>query len=189
MLNAGMKSYGWCTCFNIWESYLDQLAGSKRRLVILYYGLQACIGILHLEVSYWEQSRHLGIEDEIPRLFSSIVTATVFLWGLQNSEQLESVRNRFLGLLMSTPGYVVRNETSTETLKIEVSRRVPFLWTRILDMPNDRYPRGRTLLRIILEGIGFGFAWTGQDANIVREPTFNILEPLRDKTILEEILL
>lgn len=150
------------------------------------------------------------------RLFTSIVEATLLyavpVWGLQHMEQLESVQNRFLkmllGLSMSTPGYMIRVETGVRRLGLRITKQCLGFWQRILDMPESRYPRRAyeqlvqldsrnenlpaaynwcAQLRTRLEDIGFGFVWASQHPDTVRTQSEAILETLYEITSGEDI--
>ena len=87
--------------------------------------------------------------DSRVQLFHSIVSLTIpyasGIWGLLHSETIDKLQNRFFKLILrlptGTPGYLLRTETGSIKLSIEVLKRALNFLEKITRMDPDRFPK------------------------------------------------
>lgn len=113
------------------------------------------------------------------QLFNSLIKSTSMyachIWGLRYIATLEQVQNRFLkrvfGLIVSTPGYLLRLETGLESIGITVLRKALNYWGRLNNMGDERY--AKVCLEEMKQGIDSG------------ESRYNWLAQVRDRLDME----
>ncbi|KAJ8666204.1 hypothetical protein QAD02_007866 [Eretmocerus hayati] len=83
------------------------------------------------------------------KLFNATVESTVLyemgMRGLFHKEQIGEIQTTFLKRLLylpnCTPGYLLRVETESTSLDVEVIKCALNYWIKLLDMKPNRYPR------------------------------------------------
>lgn len=82
-------------------------------------------------------------------LLSTTVASTVLygsaIWGLGNEQRSDIIQRSFikqvLNLPRNTPDYMLRRETGTTSLAIDIAKRALSLWARICDLNGKRNPK------------------------------------------------
>lgn len=145
------------------------------------------------------------------KLFDSIVTNSLLyaapIWSLRYLEDIEIIQSTFLKrslyLPQSTTNYVLRCETGTVPLKFFVFNNLMQFWLKLLQLDNTRLTRicynrlvqlhkpGLTgsnynwasLVRHLLEDIGYSHVWTSQDPIIVKNKLTEMCLAFKSKCI------